>query len=143
MLHLPQILQGSQNSVGGITGIEEGYHANLGVRLAVIGLAVFALWAGDLPVSPGPAEAHSSRNWSQAERSRYCSAQAQRYADRRTRRTTAAGALTGAAVGSMANNNRSRNAGRGALIGGSAGLVRSNSRWTSYYNRYYRNCIRW
>lgn len=117
----------------------------LRTRVFLLGLAMLILLVGALPTSTTPAEAHSSRNWSQAERSRYCSAQAQRYADRRTRRTTAAGALTGAAVGSMVGSNRNarRNAGRGALIGGGAGLVQSNSRWTSYYNRYYRNCIRW
>ena len=112
-------------------------------KILMLTLGLFLLPIDGLPVSSGPAEAHSPRNWTQAERNRYCSAQAQRYADRRTRRTTAAGALTGAAVGNMARNNRGRNAGRGALIGGSAGLVRSNSRWTSYYNRYFRNCTRW
>lgn len=116
-----------------------------GALLAIFALGLFILPHDGSPVSVGTAQAHSSRNWSQAERSRYCSAQAQRYADRRTRRTTAAGALTGAAVGSMVGSNRNagRNAGRGALIGGSAGLVQSNSRWTSYYDRYYRNCVRW
>lgn len=107
----------------------------------MFGLALFILPAGGLLAVTSPAEAHSSRNWSQAERSCYCSAQAQRHADRHTRRTTAAGALTGAAVGGMVGSNR--NTGRGALVGGGAGLVRSNSRWTSYYNRYCRNCIRW
>lgn len=115
------------------------------IGLVMLSLTLLVLPVGGLPTSPGPAEAHSSRNWSQAERSRYCSARAQRYADRRTRRTTATGALTGAAIGSMVGSNRNtgRNAGRGALVGGGAGLVRSNNRWTSYYNRYYRNCIRW
>jgi len=115
------------------------------LRIAAFGVALLAMATGGVPDFTSPAEAHSSRNWTQAERSRYCSAQAQRHADRKTRRTTAAGALTGAAVGSMVGSNRNsgRNAGRGALVGGSAGLVRSNSRWQSYYNRYYRNCIRW
>src|SRR4051812_28560440 len=83
------------------------------------------------PVVPGFADFSSpafasSRNWTERDRSRYCSMQAQRYADRNARRTTGAGALTGAAIGGIASGSRSntaRNAGRGALIGGGAGLV--------------------
>jgi hypothetical protein len=111
--------------------------------LFMFALALFILPMGGSPVSTTTAQAHSPRNWTQADRSRYCSARAQRYADRHARRTTAAGAATGAAVGSLAGSNRSRNAGRGALIGGGAGLIASNSRWSSFYNRYYRNCVRW
>lgn len=115
-------------------------------RIAMIALALFALGVGAIPPAITPAEAHSSRNWTQSQRSNYCSTRAERHANRHVRRTTAAGALTGAGIGSITSGSRrnaSRNAGRGALIGGGAGLLTSNSRWTSYYNRYYRNCVRW
>lgn len=66
---------------------------------------------------------------------------AERYANWHMRRTTAAGALTGAAVGNIAGNNR-RSTGRGALVGGSAGLLQSNSRWRNQYDRYDGQCMR-
>lgn len=106
-------------------------------------LPVFTIGA---PGVSGVANAHTSGNWTARDRSNYCSARAERYANRHARRTTAAGAATGAAVGSIASQSRTntaRSAGRGALIGGGAGLVASNSRWNTYYNRYYRNCVRW
>ena len=73
------------------------------------------------------------------------SADARRYADRNTRRTTATGAAGGAAIGAISSQSRrntGRNAGRGALIGGGAGLLASTSRWQVYYNYSYRNCVR-
>lgn len=110
-------------------------------RCAAVGLALLVA----LPVatlrSP-PAEAHRPGNWTRAERSSYCSTRAERHANRQTRRTTAAGALTGATVGNIAGNSR-RATGRGALVGGSAGLLHSNSRWRTQYDRYYRDCMRW
>jgi hypothetical protein len=101
--------------------------------VATIASAVFTMTA----------EAQSRNNRSQAEVSRTCSAQAERYAERNFRRTTAGGALLGAGVGSAVGRNRnvSRNATRGALIGGGAGMMRSNSQWMALYNRAYRNCM--
>lgn len=102
-------------------------------------LAVFAL-SGYMTFT-SEAEAQS-RN--QAPTSRSCSEQAERYADRNFRRTTAGGALLGAGVGSAVgrNSNVSRNAARGALIGGGAGMLRSNSQWRTLYDRAYRDCMR-
>ena len=80
-----------------------------------------------------------------AERSRQCSAEARRWADRHTRNRTAVGAAGGAAIGAAASQSRrntARNAGRGALIGGGAGLVTGSGRWQTYYNYAYRNCVR-
>jgi hypothetical protein len=95
-----------------------------------------------MPGSSGPAEARSTVS---AERSRQCSAEARRWADRHTRRRTAVGAAGGAAIGAAASQSRrntGRNAGRGALIGGGAGLFSSGGRWQTYYNYAYRNCVR-
>ena len=96
--------------------------------LAAASLATFA--NGPVAVI-GPASASSSR---------LCSEQAENYANRNTRRSTATGAVAGAAVGGVARGNRS-SMGRGALIGGGAGLVRSSSQWQTYYNRAYRACM--
>ncbi len=112
------------------------------LRCAAVGLALLMAVPATLLHSVSPAEAHRPGNWTRAERSSYCSTRAERYANRHARRTTAAGALTGAAVGSVAGNSR-RATGRGALVGGSAGLLQSNSRWRAQYDRYYRECMRW
>lgn len=109
---------------------------------AAIALALLMAVPVTLFQPSSPAEAHRPGNWTRAERSSYCSNRAERYANRHTRRTTAAGALTGAAVGNVVGGNR-RNTGRGALVGGSAGLLRSNSQWRTQYDRYYRQCMRW
>lgn len=109
---------------------------------AAMALALLMAAPVSLFHSASPAEAHRPGNWTRAERSSYCSTRAERYANRHTRRTTAAGALTGAAVGNIAGNSR-RSTGRGALVGGSAGLLQSNSRWRAQYDRYYRECMRW
>jgi predicted lipid-binding transport protein (Tim44 family) len=112
----------------------------------LIVLTVFSTMTVVAPEFSGEANARSNSNWTARDRSNYCSARAERHANRYARRNTAAGAATGAAVGAIASQSRrntGRNAGRGALIGGGAGLVSANSRWTTYYNRYYRNCVRW
>lgn len=102
-------------------------------------LAIFAVSGSAAIISTAEAQ---SRN--QAPTSRSCSEQAERYADRNFRRTTAGGALLGAGVGSAVgrNSNVSRNAARGALIGGGAGMLRSNSQWRTLYDRAYRDCMR-
>jgi len=117
----------------------------MSIRLShctAIALALLMAVPVSLIQSSSPAEAHRPGNWTRAERSSYCSNRAERHANRQTRRTTAAGALTGAAVGNVAGNSR-RNTGRGALVGGSAGLLHSNSQWRTQYDRYYRQCMRW
>ncbi len=109
-------------------------------KVLLLGLAVFLLPLGGLPGISGPAEAAVS-----AERSRQCSAEARRWADRHTMGRTAAGAAGGAAIGAAASQSRrntGRNAARGALIGGGAGLVTGSGRWQTYYNYAYRNCVR-
>lgn len=111
-------------------------------KLLLLGFALFLLPIGGMPGSSGVAEARSTVS---AERSRQCSAEARRWADRHTRQRTAAGAIGGAAIGAAASQSRrntGRNAGRGALIGGGAGLFSSGGRWQTYYNYAYRNCVR-
>jgi hypothetical protein len=85
----------------------------------------------------GSSDARTNNNWSSNSRSAQCSVEAERYANQRARRRTAAAAAGGAAIGGISGGN----AGRGALIGGGAGLLQSNSRWQTYYNRSYNNCI--
>lgn len=112
------------------------------VKIFLCGLALLLLPLGGLLVAIGSAEARSTVS---AERSRQCSAEARRWADRHMRRNTAIGAAGGAAVGaamSQSRRNTGRNAGRGALIGGGAGLIASSGRWQTYYNYAYRNCVR-
>jgi len=111
-------------------------------KLLLLGLALFLLPIDGMPGSSGVAEARSTVS---AERSRQCSAEARRWADRHTRQRTAAGAVGGAAIGAAASQSRrntGRNAGRGALIGGGAGLISGGGRWQTYYNYAYRNCVR-
>lgn len=113
-----------------------------GVSLFLFGLAIFAMPMGAMPGSQGVAEASNSVS---AQRSRQCSAEARRWADRHTRQNTARSAAGGAAIGAVASQSRrntGRNAGRGALIGGGAGLLASGGRWQTYYNYAYRNCVR-
>jgi hypothetical protein len=113
-----------------------------GAKVLVCGLALFLVPAVGLAVSSTPVEARSTVS---AERSRKCSAEARRWADRHMRRSTAVGAAGGAAIGAVASQSRrntGRNAGRGALIGGGAGLISGSGRWQTYYNYAYRNCIR-
>jgi hypothetical protein len=105
------------------------------MRIAMMAFACFATFVGEPLALIGPASAQSN-----SARSRQCSEQAESYANRNTRRTTAAGAVTGAAVGGVARGNRS-SMGRGALIGGGAGLVHGSSRWQTYYNRGYNACM--
>ena len=108
----------------------------------LLGLALCLLTIGGMPGTGGPAEASTNVS---AERSRQCSLEARRWADRHTRQRTAAGALGGAAIGAAASQSRrntGRNAGRGALIGGGAGLISGGGRWQTYYNYAYRNCVR-
>jgi hypothetical protein len=106
----------------------------------------FAVFAAMVIMAPDFVEpASASRTTVSQSRSNACSAGARRHADRFTRRNTARGAAAGAAVGAVASGSRrntGRNAGRGALIGGGAGLIGSSGRWQTYYNYYYRNCIR-
>ena len=111
------------------------------LNIAVADLVLVVMAAASVNLS-GKAEAHTTRNWTRADRQRYCSQRAERYANRQTRRTTAAGALTGAAAGGIIGGNR-RGTGLGALAGGGAGLGTSNARWTSIYDRYMRNCMSW
>lgn len=111
-----------------------------GSKVLLVALALLLLPVAGLPVSSVPAEASVS-----AERSRQCSAEARRWADRHTRGRTAAGAAGGAAIGAAASQSRrntGRNAARGALIGGGAGLISGGGRWQTYYNYAYRNCVR-
>ena len=111
-------------------------------KVLLMGLALFLLPIDGMPGSSGAAEARSTVS---AERSRQCSAEARRWADRHTRQRTAVGAVGGAAIGAAASQSRrntGRNAGRGALIGGGAGLVTGSGRWQTYYNYAYRNCVR-
>ena len=113
----------------------------LTTRLAVLSLIFLAALALPTPDYIRGAEARTVS----AERSRQCSAEARRWADRHTRGRTAAGAAGGAAIGAVASQSRrntGRNAARGALIGGGAGLVTGSGRWQTYYNYAYRNCIR-
>jgi hypothetical protein len=120
---------------------KKGITMSSGVKVLMVGLALFLLPIGGLPVSSDSAEASTVS----AERSRQCSAEARRWADRHTRRRTAAGAAGGAAIGAAASQSRrntGRNAARGALIGGGAGLIGGGGRWQTYYNYAYRNCIR-
>jgi len=98
--------------------------------------AMIALGIVALVSPPGSSEARTNNNWSSVSRSSQCSVEAERYANQRARRRTAATAAGGAAIGGISGN-----AGRGALIGGGAGLLQSNSRWQTYYNRSYNNCI--
>jgi len=115
---------------------------SFGTKIVMIGLALFFFPGGSLPGLAGYAEARTNVS---AERSRQCSAEARRWADRHTRRRTAVGAAGGAAIGAAASQSRrntGRNAGRGALIGGGAGLISGSGRWQTYYNYAYRNCVR-
>jgi outer membrane lipoprotein SlyB len=112
------------------------------LTFAIAGLVLVVMPAASPVILSGKAAAHTTQNWSRADRQRYCSQRAERYANRQTRRTTAAGALTGAAAGGIIGGNR-RGTGLGALAGGGAGLATSNARWTSIYDRYMRNCMSW
>ena len=114
----------------------------LQIRFGIITLALLASAAITAPDFIRSAEATAAVS---AERSRQCSAEARRWADRHTRRRTAVGAAGGAAIGAAASQSRrntGRNAGRGALIGGGAGLISGSGRWQTYYNYAYRNCVR-
>lgn len=115
---------------------------HLRIRLGVVALVLLASVAITAPDFTRSAEASTAVS---AERSRQCSAEARRWADRHTRRRTAVGAAGGAAIGAAASQSRrntGRNAGRGALIGGGAGLISGSGRWQTYYNYAYRNCVR-
>ena len=111
------------------------------IRISIISIAVCASAMFTVPDFASPVEASSVSD----QRSRQCSAEARRWADRHTRRRTAVGAAGGAAIGAAASQSRrntGRNAGRGALIGGGAGLISGGGRWQTYYNYAYRNCVR-
>jgi hypothetical protein len=113
---------------------------HLRLKLGIFALALITTVTYTAPET-GTAEAATVS----AERSRQCSAEARRWADRHTRGRTALGAAGGAAIGAAASQSRrntGRNAGRGALIGGGAGLISGSGRWQTYYNYAYRNCIR-
>ncbi len=115
---------------------------HLQFKFGVITLILLASITITAPDFTGSAEASSAVS---ADRSRQCSAEARRWADRHTRRRTAVGAAGGAAIGAAASQSRrntGRNAGRGALIGGGAGLITGGGRWQTYYNYAYRNCVR-
>jgi hypothetical protein len=113
----------------------------LTTRLAVLFLIALGFWAIPTPGFVSGAEARTVS----AERSRQCSAEARRWADRHTRGRTARNAAGGAAIGAVASQSRrntGRNAARGALIGGGAGVIGGSGRWQTYYNYAYRNCVR-
>jgi len=86
------------------------------IRISMISIAVCASAMFTVPDFASPVEASSVSD----QRSRQCSAEARRWADRHTRQRTAAG----------------------ALIGGGAGLISGGGRWQTYYNYAYRNCVR-
>ena len=113
------------------------------LRTSALSVAPFAAIVFTMPDLVQTASA--SRTTVSQSRSNACSAGARRHADRYMRRNTARGATAGAAVGAIASGSRrntGRNAGRGTLIGGGTGLLASSGRWQTYYNYYYRNCIR-
>ena len=91
------------------------------LNIAVADLVLVVMAAASVNLS-GKAEAHTTRNWTRADRQRYCSQRAERYANRQTRRTTAGlgqahGALAGGVMvfpaerpgGSRARFGRERN----------------------------------
>lgn len=110
------------------------------LTLKVAALAMLGVGLSFTGFTGTTVEARTNNNWTSTSRSQQCSREAQRYADRNAQRRTAAGAIGGAAVGGLVGGNR-RNMGTGALIGGGAGLVSSNSRWQTFYNRRYMECI--
>jgi len=111
----------------------------MGIRIAAV--AVLAAGCFTFGVGGSAVEARTNNNWASAQRSQQCSQDAERYANRHAGRSTVGGAAGGAAIGAIAGRGRRRNITNGALIGGGAGMLHSNSRWNTFYNRRYRQCI--